>query len=190
MADERRLTTRMTAKWTDLSRDGQLPRHADLNPASFGKDLSNIAIIELSAEPGAAKLLYVGDILRNDGWSAGGVQTVAHYAPNSLLGLAAAKIPAVLAKRAPVTFGGTGVNGVSAILYRAILLPFSDDGETIGHVVAAINFREITAVQEYSEVEMPRAPVDKVSAAIAFSSRRLSFAPSAAKKPMQITIKQ
>lgn len=189
MSDERRLTTRMTATWSALSRDGRLPRHADLNPARFGKDMANMAIVVLAAEPGAAKLLYVGEILRNDDWSPDIMQTLGDYPSNSLLGLAAAKIPAVLAKRGPVTFGGTGVNGTAAILYRAILLPFSDDGETIGHVVAAINFREITAVEEYTEVEMPPAP-DKVSAAIAFSSRRLSFAPSAGRKPMPITIKQ
>lgn len=180
MADERRLTTRMNAKWIALSRDETLPRQADLNPAIFGLDQQHCAIVQLAPVPGDAKLLYVGESLRNDDWSVDDDQRVADYPPNSLIGLAAAKIPAVLTKRSPLTFGGTGVNGVEAILYRAILLPLSNDGAVISHVIAAINCRLITAVQEYSDAGESPKPLDKAAAAIAFSSRRMVFAPAVA----------
>ncbi|HEX4111930.1 MAG TPA: hypothetical protein VH020_05290, partial [Stellaceae bacterium] len=152
MADERRLTTRMTAKWSALSRDGRLPRHADLDLGAFGKDAANCVVIATTgAEIAAAKLIHVGELLRNDAWSPERQQIVADYQANTLLRLTTAKIAAVIAKRGPVIFGGTGVRDVSAILYRAILLPLSDDGETIDHILGAVNFREITAVEEYSE---------------------------------------
>jgi hypothetical protein len=191
MADERRLTSRMIAKWSAFSRDRRLPRQADLDLSVFGKDTANCLVIALAADIGAAKLLHVGEILRNDAWSAERQQSVSDYPANSLVRLASAKIAAVLAKRGPVVFGGTGVRDVSAILYRAILLPLSDDGETIDHVIGAINFKEISAVEEYSEqpAAPPQAQPSPAESYIAFSSRRVAFSPSAAKRPAQVMVK-
>jgi hypothetical protein len=189
MADERRLTSRMIAKWSALSRDGRLPRHADLDLSAFGKDAANCVVIATTgADIAGATLIHVGELLRGDDWSPDRRQTVADYPANSLLHLTAAKVAAVIAKRGPVVFGGTGVRDVSAILYRAILLPLSDDGETIDHVIGAINFKEISAVEEYSEQPAP-PPADAVSSYMAFSGRRVAFAPSAARRPTQATIK-
>ena len=73
------------------------------------------------------------------------------------------------------------------MLYRAILLPLSGDGETIDHVIGAINFKEISAVEEYSDEPMPAPPkADAVSSFIAFSSRRMSFAPAIAKNRIPV----
>jgi hypothetical protein len=192
MVDERRLTTRVLEKWKTLAQDGRLPRRAEVVPETFGKDYPNCLLIELAPDLTSSHVLYVGDVLLPDG-PPEARPLLSDHPENSLLRLATAKISAVVAKRAPVTFGGTGVRNVTAILYRAILLPLSDDGETIDHVIGAINFKEISAVEEYSD--QPRLPPSPVSAAdavtsyLAFSSRRVAFAPSAARRPMPVTIK-
>ncbi len=186
MADERRLTNRMIARWSTLSQDGRLPRFDDLNIDMFGKDLPNCLTVELAAEIDESELIYIGSALRNDEWTPDGRQVLSDYPANSLVYLAAAKITAMMAKRRPIVFGGTGVRDIDAILYHAILLPMSDNRNHITHLVGAINFRQITAVEEYSDVAMAERPLEQLTPAerlIAFSSRRMTFAPSTAKKP-------
>ncbi|HEY5208586.1 MAG TPA: hypothetical protein VIJ78_11210 [Pseudolabrys sp.] len=191
MADERRLTTRMIATWKTVSQAKGLPRRADLRPETFGADAPHCFYLALDAALPQSRLLYVGDRLRPAVWAPETHRRLTDYLENSLVRLTAAKIPAALAKGGPISFGGTGVRDVTAILYRAILLPLADDGETIDCFVGAINFRDISAVQEYGEEPMPPPPAapDRVEAYIAFSSRRVTFAPSVAKKPMLVTIK-
>jgi hypothetical protein len=184
MADERRLTNRMIAKWSTVSRGNRLPRYDDLDINVFGKDLPYCLTVELATEIGDSELIYTGEALRNETWTQGGRQIVSDYPTNSLLCLTAAKIAAVIAKRGPIIFGGTGVCDVSAILYRAILLPMSDDGKIISHVVGAINFREITAVEEYSDIAVAPPTIEELTPAerlVAFASRRMIFAPDVKK---------
>ena|SRR5665213_2578754 len=191
MADERRLTTRMIAIWKTVSQGRGLPRRTDLRPETFGPDAPHCFYLALDAVLPQSRLMYVGDRLRPATWSPETHRQLAAFPENSLVRLTAAKIPAALAKGGPISFGGTGVRDVTAILYRAILLPLADDGETIDCVVGAINFRDISAVQEYAEepTAPPPTAADRVESYIAFSSRRVTFAPSVAKKPMLVTIK-
>lgn len=188
MADERRLTNRMIARWSTLSQDGRLPRFDDLDINMFRRDLPHCLTVELAAEMPDSELIYIGEALRNDEWTPESRQILADYPANSLVYLAAAKIAAMMTKRAPIVFGGTGVRDIDAILYRAILLPMTDHRNHITHLVGAINCREITVVEEYSDALAERSPEQLTPAErlVAFSSRRMVFAPSVAKKPDEV----
>jgi hypothetical protein len=185
--DDRRLTSRMLAKWTAISQGERMPRRAEIVPEAFGDDWRYCTLIALDPTLTRSRLAYVGDIMRNKSRAADMPQIMNDYADGSLLRLAAAKIPAMLAKRGPITFGGTGAHDNKAMLYRAVLLPVSEDNATIGHVLGAINYRDISATQEFAMdeptgVAVPEpAKVDPVSSFIAFSSRRTVFAASVAK---------
>jgi hypothetical protein len=188
MSDERRLTTRVLEKWKALARDGRLPRHADLVPEAFGADCPNCLLIEIAPDLPASRPVYIGKLLGGGGWASENPPPLSDHPDASLIHLATAKLGAMVARRAPITFGGTGVREATAVLYRAILLPLSDDGQRIDHAVGAINFKEISAVEEYSDA--PKAPpIDAVSSFIAFSSRRVAFAPSAARRPQTESVR-
>jgi hypothetical protein len=179
--DERRLTSRVLGIWNALPRDHDLPRRSALIPDALGRDSADCLLVAIDAVLARSRLIYIGEMLRNPAWSAGQPQDLLAYAAGSLVRLAAAKIPAIVAKRAPITFGGTGVHDDKAILYRTILLPLSEDGEIIDHVIGAINFREIADSEEHPLDEagppVTRETTEKVSAYLAFSGRRVSFAP-------------
>ncbi|MGH7073919.1 MAG: hypothetical protein ACREFD_06930 [Stellaceae bacterium] len=188
--DERRLATRVLLKWKALAGERHLPRRTDLVPDSLGMDCPNCVLVALAEEFDDSCVLYAGDLLRRDIWSPDRPVALADFPRNSLLRLATAKIPKVIERRAPITFGGTGVRDAAAILYRAILLPLSEDGERVDHVLGAISCKDITETEEYPEAERPSPlKADPVAAYIAFSSRRVSFAPAAARKPMPATIR-
>lgn len=186
MSDERRLTTRILEKWKALAQDGHLPRHADLVPEAFGADCPNCLLLEVAADVSASRPVYIGKLLGGGGWAPDNPLTLSAYPDASLIHLATGKLAAMVARQAPITFGGTGVREAAAVLYRAILLPLSDDGRRIDHAVGAINFKEVSAVEEYSDEPTPR-PMDAVSSFIAFNSRRIKFAPSAAPHPQTVT---
>jgi hypothetical protein len=188
MSDERRLTTRVLEKWKALAHEGRLPRHAELVPDAFGADCPNCVLIEIAADLAASRPVYIGAGLGGGGWVPDNPQTLSDYPDASLIHLASAKLGAMVARRAPITFGGTGVREASAVLYRAILLPLSDDGRRIDHAIGAINFKEVSAVEEYSD-EPTAAPVDAVSSFIAFSSRRVAFAPSAGRRAQSVLVR-
>lgn len=167
-------------KWKAAAIGGWLPSRADFVPERMGKDYPNCLLIEIASDLPRSRVIHAGEIVA--GSASDGVTdqaSLSEYPANSLPRLATAKIGAVLTKRAPITFGGTGVRDATAVLYRAVLVPLADDGKTITHVLAAINFKEISVVEEYSDEVEPK-PADTVSAYMAFSSRRLVFAPSAA----------
>lgn len=178
MSDERRLTTRVLEKWKALAQQGRLPRHADLVPETFGTDCPHCLLIEIAPDVAQSRPVYIGQELGGGGWMPDNSHSLADYPDAPLIHLATAKIGAMVARRAPITFGGTGVRKAAAVLYRAILLPLSDDGERIDHAIGAINFKEVSAVEEYAD-EPAAQPLDAVSSFIAFSSRRVAFAPSA-----------
>ena len=187
--DERRLTSRVLGIWNALPPDHDLPRRSALVPDALGRDSADCLLIAIDAVLARSRLIYVGEKLRNPAWSADQPQDLLAYDDGSLVRLAAAKIPAIVAKRGPITFGGTGVHDDKAILYRTILLPLSEDGDVIDHVIGAINFREIADSEEHPLDEagptVTRGTTDKVLDYLAFSSRRVSFAP---RQPTAITI--
>jgi hypothetical protein len=187
--DDHRLTTRMMAKWTAITEGQRMPSRAEIAPEVFGDDWRFCTLIALDPVLTRSRLAYVGDIMRGTDWSEKGPQVLSDFADGSLLRLTAAKVPAMMAKRGPISFGGTGAHDNKAMLYRAILLPVSENNSTIDHILGAINVRDISATKDESldeptgiAVPEPAKP-DPVATAIAFASRRMSFAPSVARKP-------
>ena len=146
--DERRLTDRMIAKWSAITEGTRMPRSSEIVPDAFGDDWKRCTLIALDPVLWRSRLVFVGETLRNRDRTRGTPQILNDYNEGSLMRLTAARIPAVIVKRCPIVFGGAAPHGAKTMLYRAILLPVSEDNDRVDHVLGAINFRDISAVAE------------------------------------------
>ena len=71
-------------------------------------------------------------------------EVVKDFAEDTLLQRAVTKVPAVISKAGPITFGGVCGIGGDISLFRSILLPVSKDNKVIDHVLVAISYRDVT----------------------------------------------
>lgn len=188
--EDRRLTNRMRAKWALLGQGERMPRPAEITASAFGADWDCCALIALESVLWRSRLDFVGATLRNRDRASGVPQILNDYAEGSLVRLVAEKIPALLQRRAPVTFGGTGLLGGKAMLYRAIVLPVSDDGERIGHVLGAINYRHVSVGEEEETGDAPRADAGQMSSFFALTGGRIAYPQTTEKKRMKVEIKK
>jgi hypothetical protein len=146
---DRRLVMRVLARWRSLARDGRrYPRRSQLDPQLFGQDWSNCLLIDVDPLTEHSRLAYVGDALRDPAWPPFERQRISECLNDTLLQLATAKIPVVIAQGAPIGFGGPAMHNDTPMLYRCILLPLSEGGEDIDGILGAVNYREVAAVPE------------------------------------------
>lgn len=139
---ERRLVLQLLGYWRSICREGRIPAFANL-------DLSEVPKIK----PHSFALDLVGDGPTPVFTAAG--RQLAMRAENTLIGLSTNDLPAetlpgaatayideVLTKVAPVSRGGELVDQTGTkLFYRSILLPMSDDGETVSGILGAANSR-------------------------------------------------
>lgn len=138
---ERRLTTRVEKEWRGSSR-AAFPRRSDIDRTKFGNDWDFCFIIDLSDRTQDSRISYVGAELRETGSPIQERQRVGDL-EGSLLELAAKEIEKVKALKQPVEKSGRAVHEDSEILYRAILLPLSENGQVVDGVLGAIGYREL-----------------------------------------------
>jgi len=141
---ERRLTTRVEKEWRASSR-AAFPRRSDIDRAKFGNDWDFCFIIDLNDRTQDSRFSHVGAELREAGTPIQERQRVGENLEGSLLELAAREIEKVKALKQPVEKSGRAVHEDCEILYRAILLPLSENGIAIDGVLGAIGYREIAA---------------------------------------------
>jgi hypothetical protein len=119
--NERRLVERVVRHWTKAAAGKRFPRLNEIDAWVVGEDWANC-------------LVMAGEHL-----------AVALCARDTLAGLLLSHLPPVLsARRCLIVEGEATLRGVP-ILYRAALLPLSDDGIAIDHVLGAANHRTLVA---------------------------------------------
>lgn len=141
---ERRLVLRLLGHWRILCGDRRFPSFADLDPAEIPDVWRNSFVLELSEDKATPVFRAMGDdLIVKSGMSLIG-QPVANAPEGTLPAVAIAYIDEVLAKAVPVSRGGEFVRADGTkVLYRSILLPMSDDGETICGILGAANSRDV-----------------------------------------------
>jgi hypothetical protein len=70
------------------------------------------------------------------------VRKLSECPDGTLLKMASAFFPRIVAKRIPISVGASGQHLGRTILFRAILLPLSHDSVRIDGLLGAANFRE------------------------------------------------
>ena len=131
---ERRLVERVLGHWTKVATRQHFPRLSEIDPWMVGDDWANCVVIAVQSP---IELSYFA--------AAGKNLAVALSTRDTLAGLLLSHLPPVLsARRCLIVEGEATLRGVP-ILYRAALLPLSDDGVFIDHVLGAANHRTLLA---------------------------------------------
>lgn len=130
--NERRLVERVLRHWTKAAEGKRFPRLNEIDPWMVGDDWANCVVIAVQSPVQLSHFVAAGKNL-----------AVALCARDTLAGLLLTHLPPVLsARRCLIIEGAATLRGVP-ILYRAALLPLSDDGTTIDHVLGAANHRRL-----------------------------------------------
>jgi hypothetical protein len=139
---ERRLVQRLLAHWRSIRHEGALPRFSDVDFSDNPDIETHSFVVDLEGVTSAPTFVGVGEELAAH-LEAPLVGRPVSAAPNDCLpGAAIAYMDEILDKGAPVSRGGELVTADgTTLLYRSILLPMSDDGETITGILGAANCR-------------------------------------------------
>lgn len=154
--NERRLHARAYNHWATLQRGRCFPRVDELDLAALGGLAANSVLIDVGvgvgigvdvSAGGGCRLRFVGERLRDQvGGSAdraSGEQDVEPL-PGSLVDRLIARIPELLAARAPVGFADElATSRGTELLCRGILMPLSSDGAAIDVVHGVVNWKEV-----------------------------------------------
>ena len=142
---ERRLVLQLLSYWREICGERRYPSFSDLNPDAISDIWPSCFAMEVGAELPNAVFRAIGE-------------AYASHSSVSLDNLRASDVPdgnlvihsieflaEVMAKGVPVSRGGEFVTDEGAtVLFRSIMLPMSDDGETVSGVLGAANCRMIS----------------------------------------------
>jgi len=132
MEDERRLIGRVLDHWTKTVHARGFPRHDEIDPWMLGDDWENCLLIAVEEPVELSRFVSAGKNL-----------TVALCSGTSLVAVFMSHLPRVLSeRRCLIVEGGATLRG-ARILHRSALLPLSEDGVTINHVLGAVSYRPL-----------------------------------------------
>jgi PAS domain len=145
--NERRLTGRALLYWWTLKGDAAFPRHSalplDSQEVKKGEGLwPNIFTVSLPQNPDDSSFVYCGSALAEvSGIDCTG-RRAAQCLPSPLWDKFRYVFEAAKESMKPLTASGRfEASGGRIALYRAIVLPLSEDGNAIDHLLGAISFK-------------------------------------------------
>ena len=137
MREERRLVWRVLRHWEEMVGGRSCPRRDEIDPWMLSEDWANCLLIAVQSPVELSHFIIVGENL-----------AVALCPKDTLAGVLLSHLPRVLsARRCVIVEGGATLRG-APILFRSALLPLSDDGMAIDHVLGAANHRALRAGEE------------------------------------------
>ncbi|MEM8798568.1 MAG: hypothetical protein AAGF15_00670 [Pseudomonadota bacterium] len=158
---ERRLNIRAFEYWEELLDGREFPSVTDLEPEDIESFREYSVLVDFTAGYDAPILRYVGRHLRDEcGLPPGDIEPGAVPA-RSMLSRLTDHYLEILANRAPIGFEAEFENSRGFLArYRGILMPLSDDGETINFVYGVLNWREDPLTSDH-EGYNKSTPVDE-----------------------------
>ncbi len=141
---ERRLVLRLLAYWRSLQEGEEFPPRSAINVTDIADLWKDAFILDTRESPDDPVFRFFGDALSHRCGETLIGRHISEVPPNCLASVAVEYAGVVLERRAPMSRGGefTEADGIRT-LYRSILLPLSDDGETITGILGAANCREL-----------------------------------------------
>jgi len=129
---ERRLVWRVLRRWKEIELRGHIPRRDEVDHFLRGEDGANCLLIAVGWSIERSHFVVVG------------VNLAAALCPtDTFAGTLMSRVPQVVSSRRGLIIEGTATFRSVGILYRAVLLPLSEDGNTIDHVFGATNYRSL-----------------------------------------------
>jgi hypothetical protein len=143
--EERRLQTRAYNEWARVGKGKPFPTLQDMDKVSIPEFREQSFLLEVGADENAPGFVFVGDNLLFDCEEDGPIAQLDDVPALSLLSRLTDRYLQCLAHRAPVGFEAAFVNRLDHnLLYRGILMPVSQNGETIDHVWGTMNCKDTT----------------------------------------------
>ncbi|NKB22313.1 MAG: PAS domain-containing protein [Alphaproteobacteria bacterium] len=141
---ERRLVLRLLTHWRAICGDRDFPSFSEVEPNDMPDMWHSCFVLEVVGhEDDPVFRTAGGEIFSYAPGSLIGTP-VSNWTPDTLIGVAVRHTHGVLRKRVPMSHGDEFVKiDGTRVLYRSILLPMSDDGETISGLLGAANCREV-----------------------------------------------
>lgn len=140
---ERRLVLRLLAHWRTLCDDRDYPSFFDLDPSAIPEMWENCFVLEIFKDEDEPRYRAMGaGLAAHVDFSLIG-EPISKAPDKSLLGVAISFLDEVLRKGVPISRGDDFFKGDGTkVLFRSILLPMSDDGDTVNGILGAVNYRE------------------------------------------------
>lgn len=138
---EKRITFQLYNYWFGLADGDIIPPLTALSPDDIAAYKNNMTLIDLRDPDNEPTLQVVGQLLNEDMGEDLSLKSISEIPRRSLLSRITDHYMEVLANKSPISFDAefNNKNRVK-ILYRCILLPFSDDGENINFILGAIRW--------------------------------------------------
>ncbi len=140
--EDRRLVSRVLRHILQSATVGCLPRLNDVDPWLVGDDWSNCALIRIRKPRDQSIFIVVGDRLLPGPLTVLDREPLSHCSPTTLLGVVLFFLAEAVDERAAIMVEGGAPHNDAAALFRALLVPLSEDGQTVEAVLIAANFRE------------------------------------------------
>jgi hypothetical protein len=152
--DERRMQVRAYNHWASLLSDRNFPAIEDLDTTDLPDFGPYSVLLDFTAGIENPGITFLGDKLAYEcGASSAEMQSLADVPSRSLLSRITDHYMQILANQAPIGFEAEFVNQRGkSILYRGILLPFSNDDDTIDFIYGVINWKELADQQAADEL--------------------------------------
>jgi hypothetical protein len=132
MRGERRLVERVLLRWTKMAEGRRFPRLNEIDHWMVGEDWANCLLIAVQSPIELSHFTAVGKNL-----------AVALCPEDTLAGVLLSHLPWVVSSRCCLIVEGGATLRSVPILYRGALLPLSEEGGAIDHVLGAANHREL-----------------------------------------------
>ena len=133
---ERRLNMRLMAFWWDKRADRRFPSAKDFDPQELSDVWTHCFTLQPQEPCEKSAFHHVGETIAAMSGIDGAEITVDAISENSLLDHATRNVGEVLTQQVPVISSGEFVNEKGeTVMYRSILLPLSQDQDTIDCVV-------------------------------------------------------
>ncbi len=137
---ERRMAHRLLVRWRDAQENDGIPSLDALFHMDLKEMLPNIYVLKTPAPGEDPEFVQVGGAFDEEGGNGLVGATTRAVDDATLLGQAMRYYKKILGKKVPITLGGefTKADGTK-ILYRSIIVPLSDDGNSVNLLLGAAN---------------------------------------------------
>ena len=141
---ERRLVHRLLAYWRGLQIEDEFPSFAAIDPQEIPDIWGNTFVLEVVENESDPVFRALGDDIAGHYNVSLIGRHISEVPESSLVSVSVGYLDEVLKKGVPISRGGDFIkDDGTEVLYRSILLPMSDDGETISGILGAANCREV-----------------------------------------------
>jgi hypothetical protein len=140
--EDRRLVSRVLKHILQSAIADHLPRLNDVDPWLVGDDWSNCALVRIRKPLDRSVFIVVSDKLLPNPAMILDREPISHCPPTTLLGVALFFLGEAVEERAASMVEGTATHIYAPILFRALLVPLSEDHQTVEAVLITTNFRQ------------------------------------------------